>query len=72
MGMGLLRGMADMKVPTAITFVAYWCVMLPLAYGWGVHAGNPVGVWRALVAGLAGAAVLLAWRFFWQTREVPR
>lgn len=71
-GSGLLRGMADMKVPTAITFVAYWCVMLPLAYGWGVHAGNPVGVWRALVAGLAGAAIFLAWRFFWKTRGVLR
>ena len=73
-GSGLLRGLADMKVPTAITFVAYWCVMLPMAYWWGVHAGNPVGIWRALVAGLAGAAVFLAWRFFWKTRNqmIPR
>jgi multidrug resistance protein, MATE family len=67
-GSGLLRGMADMKVPTVITFVAYWCIMLPMAYWWGVHAGNPVGVWRALAFGLAGAAMLLAWRFYWRTR----
>lgn len=68
-GSGLLRGMADMQVPTAITFLAYWCIMLPTAYWWGVHAGNPVGVWRALVFGLAGAAIFLAWRFFWKTRD---
>ncbi len=67
-GSGLLRGMADMKMPTAITFVAYWCVMLPTAYWWGVHVGNPIGVWRALVFGLAGAAIFLAWRFWWRTR----
>lgn len=69
-GAGLLRGLADMKVPTAITFVAYWCVMLPLAYWFGVHAGNPLGVWRSLVFGLGGAALLLAWRFFWKARRL--
>jgi MATE family multidrug resistance protein len=73
-GAGLLRGLADMKVPTVITFVAYWCVMLPLGYWWGVHAGNPVAVWRALVFGLAGAAIFLVWRFWWKTRSqmIPR
>ena len=67
-GSGLLRGLSDMKIPTAITFVAYWCIMLPMAYWWGVSNGSPVGVWRALASGLAGAAVLLAWRFQWRTR----
>lgn len=71
-GSGLLRGLSDMKVPTAITFVAYWCIMLPTAYWWGVHAGNPVGVWRALVFGLAGAAMLLVWRFYCRTREIMK
>lgn len=64
----LLRGLADMKVPTAITFVAYWVMMLPLAYVWGVRGHNPAGVWGALAVGLASAAVLLAWRFLWRTR----
>lgn len=67
-GAGLLRGLADMKVPTLITLVAYWLVMLPLAYGFGVVAQNPLGVWRALVFGLGGAAVLLVTRFFRQAR----
>jgi MATE family multidrug resistance protein len=67
-GAGLLRGLSDMKVPTAITFVAYWCFMLPVAYGLGVVGHSPVGVWKALALGLASAAVLLAWRFHWRTR----
>ena len=66
-GAGLLRGLSDMKVPTAITFVAYWCFMLPVAYGLGVVGHSPVGVWKALALGLASAAVLLAWRFHWRT-----
>ncbi|MFT3869619.1 MAG: MATE family efflux transporter [Nibricoccus sp.] len=67
-GASLLRGLADMKVPTAITFVAYWCVMLPMGYWCGVRAGNPLGVWLALIFGLGVAAVLLAWRFWSKTR----
>ncbi|MFT3784370.1 MAG: MATE family efflux transporter [Nibricoccus sp.] len=62
-GVALLRGLSDMKIPTLITFVAYWCIMLPTAYVWGVRAGNPLGVWQALAFGLAGAALLLGWRF---------
>jgi MATE family multidrug resistance protein len=66
-GAGLLRGLQDMRVPTLITAVAYWAVVLPLAYFWGVENANPVAVWRALAAGLAGAAILLASRFVWKT-----
>ncbi len=69
-GSGLLRGLSDMTVPTIITFGAYWCIMLPTAWWWGVRAGNPVGVWRALAFGLAGAALLLAWRFHRRTRRL--
>ena len=69
-GAGLLRGLSDMKVPTIITFVAYWCFMLPVAYWLGVVRHSPVGVWKALAIGLGSAAVLLAWRFHWRTREV--
>lgn len=63
-GMGMLRGLADVKVPAAITFGAYWLVALPVAYGVGVRGPlGPVGVWVALAVGLACAAALLAARF---------
>lgn len=68
MGAGLLRGLSDMKVPTVITFVSYWCLMLPMAYVWGVKTGNPIGVWQSLVLGLGGAALLLGWRFWRKAR----
>ena len=60
---GALRGLTDVKVPTAITFIAYWLVALPagylLAFPGGLGAG---GIWAGLAAGLACAAVLLAAR----------
>jgi MATE family multidrug resistance protein len=62
-GAGCLRGLADVKVPTLITGVAYWCMAIPVSYLLGVRAGSPLGVWWGLAAGLAAAAALLSWRF---------
>jgi MATE family multidrug resistance protein len=31
-GLGILRGMGDVNIPTIITFLAYWVVGLPLGY----------------------------------------
>jgi MATE family multidrug resistance protein len=66
---GALRGLTDVKVPTVITFIAYWVVSLPLAYGLAFHTRlGPVGIWAGLASGLACAAVLLARRFHRLTR----
>jgi MATE family multidrug resistance protein len=66
---GMLRGLTDVKVPTVITFIAYWVLSLPLAYGLAFHTSlGPVGVWTGLAAGLSCAAVLLARRFHRLTR----
>lgn len=69
---GVLRGLTDVKVPTVITFIAYWMVSLPLAalLAFRTQLG-PVGIWTGLAAGLASAAVLLAWRFVRLTRLRP-
>ena len=62
--LGLLRGMADVKIPTLITLVAYWGVGLPTAYvlafpmGWGAQ-----GIWMGLLICLTVAAILLVRRF---------
>lgn len=67
--MGGLRGLSDVRVPTAITFVAYWLIGLPAAYlfseplGWGVE-----GIWYGLTTGLGFSAALLTIRLLWQTR----
>ncbi|MDD3179452.1 MAG: MATE family efflux transporter [Opitutaceae bacterium] len=68
-GAAALRGLSDVRVPTVLTFVAYWLVSLPGGYalafplGWG-----PLGIWGGLAAGLACAAALLGLRFARQTR----
>ncbi len=63
-GSGILRGMHDVRIPTAITFLAYWGIALPAGYWWGVHQGyGALALWVALAVGLAVAAVLFAWRF---------
>lgn len=66
---GLLRGLTDVKVPTIITFIAYWVISLPAGYLLAFHGGfGPIGIWTGLAAGLGCAAVLLARRFGALTR----
>ena len=63
-GLGILRGMGDVNVPTIITFLAYWVVGLPVGYllGLKLHLGVK-GVWYGLVLGLMVSAILLFFRF---------
>lgn len=63
-GLGALRGMGDIKIPTIITFVAYWIIAIPLSYymGFTLKMGAE-GIWIALSLGLTISAVLLFWRF---------
>jgi MATE family multidrug resistance protein len=66
---GALRGLTDVKVPTVITFIAYWVISLPVAYALAFHTRlGPLGIWTGLAVGLACAAVLLAGRFARLTR----
>jgi MATE family multidrug resistance protein len=63
-GIGILRGLTDVKIPTAITFIAYWLVGLPVGYllGFTFELGVQ-GVWYGLLFGLTTSAVLLTLRF---------
>ncbi|OKS86194.1 MATE family efflux transporter [Mucilaginibacter polytrichastri] len=63
-GLGVLRGMGDVNVPTVITFLAYWVVGIPVGYVLGLHFHLGVmGVWYGLVLGLLTASILLYFRF---------
>ena len=63
-GLGILRGMGDVNIPTLITFVAYWVIGLPVGYVIGIYLGyGAQGVWCGLVCGLAAAAIMLYFRF---------
>jgi len=62
--LGALRGLQDVKIPTLITFIAYWVVGFPISYYWGQDAAyGSLGIWIGLIAGLSTAAILLLWRF---------
>ena len=69
-GLGILRGMGDVNIPTIFTFVAYWLVGLPLGYILGItmHLGVK-GVWYGLLSGLLTASVLLFSRFQYISKE---
>lgn len=63
-GLGVLRGIGDVNIPTVITFVSYWIIGLPIGYLLGIHLGLGVtGVWYGLVCGLMSASVMLFLRF---------
>jgi len=70
-GLGALRGMSDVRIPTLITLIAYWIVGLPLGYLLGfIFDLGAMGVWIGLLAGLSMAALLLFIRFNWQSKKL--
>ena len=63
-GLGALRALEDVKVPTLITLLAYWVIGLPGGYLLAFHFNMGLqGIWWSLFAGLTTAAVLLSYRF---------
>lgn len=63
-GLGILRGLNDLKIPTYIAAIAYWAIGLPVSYLLGIHLGfGTEGVWYGYLAGLSVAAILLFVRF---------
>jgi MATE family multidrug resistance protein len=68
-GLGVLRGLGDVNIPTVITFIAYWIIGIPLGYLLGIKLGMGVnGIWYGLTFGLLTASVLLFFRFQKRTR----
>ena len=63
-GLGALRGMSDVKIPTFITLISYWIFALPTGYILGISFNlGPAGVWLGLLTGLTATAILLIIRF---------
>ncbi len=63
-GLGVLRGLTDVKIPTLVTFISYWLVAIPGSYllGFTFELGVK-GVWYSLSFGLTLAAILHFIRF---------
>jgi len=69
--LGALRGLQDVKIPTIITFIAYWLIGFPISYYLGKEdAYGSFGIWLGLIAGLTSAAILLYFRFNYLTKRL--
>ncbi len=69
-GMGGLRGLADVRVPMVYVYISYWLVAVPVGYTlafplqWGA-----MGIWSGLLIGLAGISVAIVLRFLRRSRR---
>jgi MATE family multidrug resistance protein len=71
--LGALRGLQDVKVPTFMTFIAYWIVGFPVSYYLGLHTSlKSIGIWIGLLAGLSASAIMLYLRFNYMSRQLIR
>ncbi|MCB0557448.1 MAG: MATE family efflux transporter [Lewinellaceae bacterium] len=69
-GVGLLRGIQDVRIPTVFVGLAYWGIGIPAGYGLAFLAGWDIaGIWVGFVLGLSASAVLLTFRFLRLTRK---
>ncbi len=73
-GLGTLRGMGDVNIPTFITFFAYWIVGIPTAYLFGITLQIGVkGIWYGLTLGLLTSSILLYLRYrYMVNKKLPR
>lgn len=69
MGVGLLRGLSDTRVPMVMAVFSYWGVGMSSAYLLGITLEfGVVGVWWGLALGLLFASVLMIWRYLQRER----
>lgn len=63
-GLGVLRGMGDVRIPTAIAAISYWVAAIPIGYWIGFRMSMGAGgVWIGLTIGLFLAAIALYGRY---------
>jgi MATE family multidrug resistance protein len=64
--LGALKGMQDVKIPTIITFVAYWVIGFSLmSYLALCTSLKAQGIWIGFLVSLFASSALLFWRFQW-------
>ncbi len=69
--LGALRGLQDVKIPTLITFIAYWIIGFPVSYYLGLFTEyKSTGIWIGLFLGLTASAVMLYLRFNYLTKRL--
>ncbi len=69
--LGALRGMQDVKIPTYITFIAYWLIGFPISYYLGLYTDyKSAGIWIGLLAGLTSSGIMLFIRFNYLSKKL--
>ncbi|MFZ2905481.1 MAG: MATE family efflux transporter [Cyclobacteriaceae bacterium] len=70
---GALRGLQDVKIPSAFIFIAYWIIGLPLGYWLGFKGGlGATGIWMGLLVGLTLTATAMVLRFNLLSKQIGR
>lgn len=71
--LGALRGMQDVKIPTVLTFIAYWIIGFPVSYYLSMHTSlESMGIWIGLFAGLTASGIMLFIRFNYLSKKLIR
>lgn len=71
-GLGVLRGLEDVKIPTIIIIIAYWGLSIPLSYIFAFTLDmGPEGIWYGLLAGLSFSGIFLFLRFLHYSKQLP-
>ncbi len=69
--LGALRGMQDVKIPTLLTFIAYWIIGFPISYYLSMHTSlESMGIWLGLLAGLTASGIMLFIRFNYLSKKL--
>ena len=64
---GILRGLADAKIPGALTFVSYYIIAIPVSFFAAFRMGfGEVGIWYGFPVGLGVCSLL----FFFRIRQL--
>lgn len=70
-GVGLLRGIKDVKIPTIFVAIAYWLIGIPVGYflSFKLNMGA-TGIWLGFVTGLTASSILLNTRFLKRSKKL--
>lgn len=64
-GLGALRGLTDVRIPTVVTLISYWLIAISVGYFLAFHFGYGIyGVWNGLLVGLTIAGLMHCIRFY--------
>ena len=69
--LGALRGLQDVRIPTLLTFIAYWGIGFPVSFYLGLHTPlRSTGIWIGLLLGLTASSIMLYLRFRFMTQRL--